>query len=60
MLIINNIQKKFGSKQILHGISAEIHGGEIVGILGPNGAGKSTLMRIITGYFFPDSGSVTF
>jgi ABC-2 type transport system ATP-binding protein len=59
MLKIHDIQKKFGTKQILHGISTEIAQGEIVGLLGPNGAGKSTLMRIVTGYYFPDGGSVT-
>lgn len=58
MLKIDKITKKFGNKQILFDISTEISHGEIVWILGPNGAGKSTLMRIITGYYFPDSGDV--
>ena len=39
-------------------VSLSISEGTIHGLLGPNGAGKSTLMRIITGYYFPDSGDV--
>ena len=43
---------------MLYDIETTISQGEIVGILGPNGAGKSTLMRIVTGYYIPDSGDV--
>ena len=32
--------------------------GEVVGFLGPNGAGKTTTMRLLTGYYTPDSGTV--
>ncbi len=34
--------------------------GSIFGLLGPNGAGKTTLIRMITGIFYPDEGSILF
>ena len=55
---LENINKFYGSQQVLQDVSFEINQGEIVGLLGPNGAGKSTLMKIITGYIRPDSGEV--
>lgn len=46
-LIINNLKKSYGSKEVLKGLSMEIDEG-MLGLLGPNGAGKTTLMRILT------------
>ena len=39
-------------------MTLELHRHEVVGLIGPNGAGKSTLVNIITGFDFPDDGSV--
>jgi len=58
-LVLDNIQKSYGSQKVLDAVSFEINKGEIVGLLGPNGAGKSTLMKIITGYTQPDSGIIS-
>lgn len=55
---IKNISKSFLQNQALNSISFEAKPGDIVGILGPNGAGKSTMMKIITGYYQQDLGSV--
>jgi ABC-2 type transport system ATP-binding protein len=41
-------------------ISLSIPQGSIFGLLGPNGAGKTTLLRMITGIFYPDSGTILF
>src|SRR5207302_9107435 len=41
-------------------ISFNIQTGSIFGLLGPNGAGKTTLLRMITGIFFPDSGTIIY
>jgi branched-chain amino acid transport system ATP-binding protein len=40
-------------------VSLELHRHEVVGLIGPNGAGKTTLVNVITGFDFPDEGSVT-
>jgi branched-chain amino acid transport system ATP-binding protein len=42
----------------LREVTLELHPGEIVGLIGPNGAGKSTLVNVLTGFDFPDEGSV--
>jgi ABC-type cobalamin/Fe3+-siderophores transport system ATPase subunit len=44
---------------ILHDISANWRGGQIVGIVGPNGAGKSTLLRLMAGIWTPTDGLIT-
>lgn len=58
MLKIDNISKSFDDKRVLSNISFQIQKGDIVALLGENGAGKSTLMRILSGYFEADTGSV--
>ena len=56
---IENLVKAFGAKRAVDGISFSVERGEVVGFLGPNGSGKSTTMRMITGYYAPDSGRVS-
>src|SRR6478735_6641266 len=51
-----NIQKSFGTTQILHDISIGIADGEFLVLVGPSGCGKSTLMNIIAGLEEPTSG----
>lgn len=56
MIVVKNISKKLGDKQVLHDISFHIGAFENVGIIGKNGAGKTTLLNIISGILKPDSG----
>jgi len=58
MLIVKNLYKSFGKKEVLHRINFEVGKSQIVGLLGPNGAGKTTAMRIITGFLSPSKGTV--
>src|SRR4029078_13712051 len=53
-----NIQKSFGTTQILHDISIGIADGEFLVLVGPSGCGKSTLMNVIAGLEEPTAGSV--
>ena len=55
---IKALQKDIGKRTILTDINFYAGSGEIVGLLGPNGAGKTTLMRIITGTYQYQIGSV--
>jgi sodium transport system ATP-binding protein len=55
---VDRLEKAFGSKKVLRGISLEAQGGEIFGLLGPNGAGKTTTLRVICTLLAPDAGSV--
>lgn len=57
MIKIINLEKRYGDKKALCGISFEIAPGEIVGFLGPNGAGKSTTVKILTGLIPATSGT---
>ncbi len=57
-LEVRGVQKLFGSKTAVDGISFQINDPSVVGFLGPNGAGKTTTMRIITGYLAPSGGEV--
>jgi ABC-type sugar transport system ATPase subunit len=60
LLSLENVTKRFGAVEVLHGISLEVRVGEAVAIVGDNGAGKSTLMKTITGVYKPNSGRVVF
>ena len=60
---ISNLVVDYGTgrKRVraLHGISFEVRKGECVGFIGPNGAGKSTTIKVLMGFHFPTSGSVS-
>lgn len=60
MLHIKDIKKKFGTLEVLKGVSADVKEGEIIAIIGPSGSGKSTLLRTINLMEVPDSGVITY
>ncbi|MCW4013685.1 MAG: ABC transporter ATP-binding protein [Candidatus Bathyarchaeota archaeon] len=53
---VKNINKSFGTTQVLRDINFHVEPGDFFGLFGPNGAGKTTLLRVITGQLAPDSG----
>ena len=59
MLEVKALEKSYGAKHAVRGVSFTVEKGTVLGFLGPNGAGKSTTMRMITGYYPPTTGSVT-
>jgi ribose transport system ATP-binding protein len=59
MLNIQNISKTFPGVKALDDVSLCFNAGEIHALLGENGAGKSTLVKIITGIYTPDGGTVS-
>ena len=58
MIKFEKVSKSFGTSKIIKGISFELKKGDIAGLLGPNGAGKTTTMRMLTSYYYPDSGKI--
>ena len=58
ILAVRDIVKTFAHVRAVDGISFTVRQGTITGLLGRNGAGKTTTIRMITGIFMPDSGSV--
>ena len=57
-LVIKDLKKSFGSKQVLTGIDLQANEGESIVILGGSGSGKSVLIKIIASLLTPSSGSV--
>jgi len=58
IIAINNIHKVFGGIYALSDVSFDLKEGEIHALCGENGAGKSTLIKVITGAYTPDEGSI--
>lgn len=58
MIAIKDLNKSFGCKKVIHNLNICINNNEVVALLGPNGAGKTTLMRLMTGFYQPDSGEI--
>ncbi|MFY9261035.1 MAG: LPS export ABC transporter ATP-binding protein [Gallionella sp.] len=52
------LQKKYGSRTVVHNASLSVHSGEVVGLLGPNGAGKTTSFYMIVGLVAADGGKI--
>lgn len=55
---VTSLEKRYGQKTGITGISFSLGRGECVGLLGPNGAGKSTLLKILCGLMRPTAGQV--
>jgi ABC-2 type transport system ATP-binding protein len=60
MLETAHLKKYFTTQKAVDDISFTVEKGTIFGLLGPNGAGKTTLIRMITGIFYPDEGTILF
>jgi len=57
-LAVHNVEKSFGTRQVVRGVSIYVRRGEAVGLLGPNGAGKTTVFYMITGLIKADRGAI--
>ncbi|HEY0189631.1 MAG TPA: ABC transporter ATP-binding protein [Kofleriaceae bacterium] len=60
LLEVDHLDVYYDDVQVLHGLSLDVHAGEIVTLLGANGAGKTTTLRAITGLRPPRTGEVRF
>ena len=55
---IRDLHKRFGAKQVLHGIDLDVAEGESVVVIGGSGTGKSVLLKCVLGLLQPDRGSI--
>jgi branched-chain amino acid transport system ATP-binding protein len=60
LLTVKDLQAWYGESHILHGVSFDVHQGEVVTLLGRNGAGKTTTLKSIMGIVGQRTGSVRF
>lgn len=58
MLEVRDVSVRFGTTDVLDGVSMSVDDATITGLLGPSGSGKSTLLRVIAGIVDPDAGHV--
>lgn len=58
VLTARDIVQRFGSQEVLRGVSLGVERGEVLGLLGPSGAGKTTFVNVVAGVAEPVSGSV--
>ena len=58
VISIRNLEKSYGSKQVLKGINLDVYPGQVLGYIGPNGAGKSTTVKILCGLLSDYEGEV--
>src|SRR5512142_1009481 len=58
ILEVRSVVKTFDTVRAVDGVSFTVRRGTITGLLGRNGAGKTTTIRMITGIFLPDSGTI--
>jgi branched-chain amino acid transport system ATP-binding protein len=60
LLKTENLTKRFGRLVAVDRVNYVLREGEVAGIVGPNGAGKTTFFNLLTGYHFPDEGSILY
>src|SRR2546423_14583632 len=59
LLVAAAVSKRFGGVRAVEDVSFSARRGEIASIIGPNGAGKTSLLNMISGFYRPDTGSIT-
>ena len=57
-LLVENLQKRYGSRTVVKDVSLAVESGEVVGLLGPNGAGKTTCFYMVVGLVPLDAGNI--
>ncbi len=58
IVALDDVSKRFGTKQAVAGLTLSLHAGEVFAFLGPNGAGKTTTLKMTTGLLRSDTGTV--
>src|SRR3982751_6626940 len=59
VLDVRDLRMRYGSTDVLHGVSFTARRGEVLALLGPNGAGKTTTIEILEGFRMRSAGQVS-
>jgi len=59
-LRVDGVAKQFGGVTAVDEVSLEVRAGEILSVIGPNGAGKTSLLNMVSGFYQPDRGRISF
>ncbi len=59
-LAVSGVSKHFGGVRAVEDVTLLVGCGELISIIGPNGAGKTSLLNMISGFYRPDTGSISF
>ena len=60
LLAVEGVSKSFGGLKAVQEVGFSLAEGELLALIGPNGAGKTTLFNVISGFFRPDAGRISF
>src|SRR5439155_22276554 len=55
---LRDVRFKYGTREVLHGVSLAVEPGEMIGLVGPSGAGKSTLINLVCRFYDVSSGAI--
>ena len=58
-LVVSDLHKRFGSEEVLKGVTLDAHEGDVISLLGASGSGKSTFLRCINLLEIPDAGTIS-
>lgn len=59
VLSLRGITKSFPGVRALNGVQLDLYPGQVTALIGENGAGKSTIVKILTGIYQPDDGTIS-
>lgn len=57
-LAVTDLRKRYGTREVLRGVSFEVAPGEVLALLGPSGCGKTTTLNLVAGLDRPDAGTI--
>jgi len=58
VLSLRGLAARYGRREVFHGVTVDVRGGQALGVIGPSGAGKTTLLRAMVGLVHPSAGDV--